>query len=118
TLLRMIHRNLVTDEYKEKMGLVRDFFKRDKRLDDYAPFPPPEPRKVGTGGLAEMVAAINSLIVVAVGVTASLLILSSFPQLQTSLGVVALVGLASFAVAIWFQFKYMEWRYQKQAKKK
>ncbi|MCI0475582.1 MAG: hypothetical protein L0Y55_04995, partial [Anaerolineales bacterium] len=55
TLLRMIRRNRATDEYKRAMALIRKFFKEeDDRLREYQPFPK-SARKIGSGGLAEMV---------------------------------------------------------------
>ena len=63
TFLRMINRNKVTDEYKDILIYIRDMLRRRANtLQDYQlPF---RPRKHNMlrGGLAETVAAINSLI--------------------------------------------------------
>jgi len=153
TLLRIIHRNRVTDEYKRGMDTIRDCFRNweKQRLQDYQPFETSfkiteqsleklrskvpdnvlkklkciknqkftgvekfvdtlrtkigekqpvdfllilkhvsldesKPRKPGTGGLAEMVALINSIIV------AALIVLFSRSNSTWGIGWRALVG--------------------------
>lgn len=63
TFLRMINRNKVTDEYKNILTYIRENLRRRaKTLQDYQlSFRPPKHNML-RGGLAETVAAINSLI--------------------------------------------------------
>ncbi|UCE06820.1 MAG: DUF4040 domain-containing protein [bacterium] len=69
TLLRMIRRNQVTDEYKTAMDSIRDIFRQFdyEKLKDYYPFGKNQKkRKYWRGGLAETTALINSVIVAAI----------------------------------------------------
>lgn len=66
TLLRMIHRNKVTDRYKQAMDMIRNHFRSlDQQLQNYQPFEKHRTRRLLTGGLVDMVALVNSLIVAA-----------------------------------------------------
>ena len=70
TFLRMIRRNTVTDEYKRALDEIRERFHRGDAtglLDGYDPFQPPGAgrRRFGRGGLTDLVAVVNSVIVAA-----------------------------------------------------
>jgi hypothetical protein len=67
TLQRMLRRNRVTDEYKEALKKIRGYLKEpDPRLETYQPLDGvSEPRKSKTGGLVDLVAVMNSIIVAA-----------------------------------------------------
>jgi hypothetical protein len=129
TLLRMIHRNTVTDEYKAAMETVRSRFREwdEEPLQGYQPFEKGKPRKLGTGGLVDMVALVNSVIVAAlcvllayfqpgpdlvlpglVGFVAALIV-----QFVPGLGI-ALSGLVGFIAALIVQFVYVRCRYGKK----
>jgi hypothetical protein len=102
TLLRMMRRNRATDEYKRAMAQVRKFFKEeDERLRDYQPFPK-SARTIGSGGLAEMVAVFNALIVAALGVVLAI---------SLALWMAALAGVVCFVAAIIVQFRFIASRY-------
>jgi hypothetical protein len=107
TLLRMIHRNTVTDEYKDAMKMIRDRFRDwdDKRLKDYYPFKSGKPRKLGTGGLVDMVALVNSVIV------AALCVLLAYFRPGSD---IVLSGLLGFIAALIVQFVYVMCRYGKK----
>lgn len=69
TLLRMIRRNRVTDEYKVAMSDIRNIIREFdyRRLKNYYPFgKEKKQRKLWRGGLAETVALMNSLIVASI----------------------------------------------------
>ena len=67
TLLRMLRRNRVTDEYKKAMDSIRCHFRDlDVRFKSYKPFDKGKKRKLGTGGLVEFIAIVNSLIFAAI----------------------------------------------------
>ena len=61
TLLRMLRRNDVTDEYKGAMKQIRQVFCDRHALEGYAPFKSSD-RPVFTGGLAQTAALLNSMI--------------------------------------------------------
>ena len=66
TLLRMIRRNQVTDQYKRALDTIREYFKQaDPALATYQPFARRRRRRLLTGGLVEMVSLVNSLILAA-----------------------------------------------------
>lgn len=100
TFLRMLRRNQVTDEYKRGMDAIRAFFKAgDERLRDYEPFKRAG-RKIGRGGLAEMVAVLNSIIGGAIGIALGMIVTLPWWGL-------GLLGLAFFVVALVWQFNVM-----------
>lgn len=102
TLLRMIRRNQVTDEYKQALGMIRGYFRNwDERLQNYRPFES-KARKPGTGGLVDMVALINSLIAGALG---ALLAISH------SRWIMGLSGMVGFILALGVQLSYVKYRY-------
>jgi len=106
TLLRLMKRNWATDEYKRAMAQIRDQFKSaDERLANYQPFGKKR-RTLFAGGLVEIVAVINSLIV------AALVALISFPGPALISGLSALGGFivsaASHALAIRSSYKTSE----------
>ncbi|MCI0475185.1 MAG: hypothetical protein L0Y55_02985, partial [Anaerolineales bacterium] len=77
---------------------IRKFFKEeDDRLREYQPFPK-SARKIGSGGLAEMVAVFNALIVAALGIVLAM---------SLSLWIAALAGVFCFAAAIIVQFRFI-----------
>ncbi len=109
TLRRVIKRNSVTDEYKRAMEIVRGHFRNeDERLLDYQPFVKRGPRKTGTGGLADVVALMNRLVVAALGVMGGLLFKQTLP-------VVGVIGLVGFVVAWRAQVWYVERKYAQAA---
>ena len=70
TFLRMIRRDEVTDEHKRALDDVRKRFRRRDAtglLDGYDPFPRQAGtrRRLGRGGLTELVAGVNSIVVAA-----------------------------------------------------
>ncbi|MCX7840811.1 MAG: hypothetical protein N2559_15355 [Anaerolineae bacterium] len=98
TLLRMIKRNRVTDGYKRAMAQIRAFFKaEDDRLQEYEPFPPTK-RKVGSGGLTEMVVVFNALIIAALGIVLGTVL---------SLWVASVLGALGFVIALILQFRFI-----------
>jgi len=102
TLLRMIRRNRVTDEYKRAMAQIRTFFKaEDDRLREYEPFPSAA-RRIGSGGLAEMVAVFNALIVAALGIVLGVVL---------SLWVAGALGALGFIAALVLQLKFIASRH-------
>ncbi len=100
TLRRVIKRNSVTDEYKRAMDTVRAHFRNeDERLRDYQPFAKRGARKTGTGGLADMVMLMNSLVVAALGVMGGLVL----KQALLIVGAIALVGfVAAWRAQVWY----------------
>jgi ABC-type multidrug transport system fused ATPase/permease subunit len=93
TLMRLIKRNRTTDEYKRAMAKIRDQFREsDARLANYQPFEKKQ-RTLFAGGLVEMVAVINSLIV------AALVALITFPGSVVVSGLGACAGFVVSAVA-------------------
>ena len=106
TLLRMIHRNIVTDGYKEAMEMIRSHFRGwdKKRLENYYPFKSGKDRKLGTGGLVDMVALVNSVIVTA------LCALFAFFYPKWNIWLVALLGFITAWIGI---FIYPRNRYDK-----
>lgn len=102
TLLRMLRRNHVTDEYKHAMDRIRDYFRdaaADRRLADYEPFPKKAGRKAGTGGLVDIVSLVNSLVVLAMGLFFGML----FHLTPIAIGIVGAVGfIVSEAIHFWF----------------
>jgi len=107
TLLRMIRRNRVTDEYKKAMGTIRDIFKKFdyQRLKDYDPFKDKrKKRKLGRGGLVETVALINSLIFAAIVTMFAI----SLPIYK-----IGLCALGGFIIALTVQFVFVLISYNK-----
>jgi hypothetical protein len=91
------------------MDAVRAHFRDDdERLRDYQPFVKRGARKTGTGGLADVVLLMNSLVVAALGVMASLLFKQALP-------IVGAIALASFGVAWRVQVWYVEKKYEQAA---
>lgn len=122
TLVRIIRRNMVTDEYLRRLGRIRRYFAdRDPKIQLYLPYPPfddqPQRKKewkgwkkwymifsLGKGGLAEMVALVNSLIVAALCVLLAI---------SPSRVIIGLSGLVGFTAAWIVQFIYIKHRYDK-----
>lgn len=101
TLLRMIHRNTVTDGYKRDMDMIRSHFRGwdKKRLENYYPFKSGKARKLGTGGLVEMVALVNSVIVTA------LCALFAFSYPKWNIWLVALLGFITAWIGIFIYLR-------------
>lgn len=60
--LRILRRDRVTDEYKKILDYIRETYKNSSNLDEYnLPFQPPQ-KMLFQGGLAFLVAAINSFV--------------------------------------------------------
>jgi len=109
TLRRVIKRNAVTDEYKRAMDFVRGHFRaEDERLRDYQPFVKRGARKTGTGGLADVVTLMNSLVVAALGVMGGLLLKQMLPM-------VGIAGLVGFVIAWRAQVWFAERKYAQAA---
>lgn len=116
TLVRIIRRNLVTHEYLRALGRIRGYFaKRDRKIRNILPYPPyddqPQREKkrkdilsLGTGGLVEMVALVNSLILAAI----FMLLARCRPW-----WVLVVLGLVGFLAAWIYQFIYVMYRYHK-----
>lgn len=103
TLLRMIRRNLVSDEYKQAMEMIRSHFRNlDERLQSYRPFTKGKSLGLVTGGLVDMVTLVNSIIAAALAA----LLGFSHPG-----WVIGLLGLIGFIVAWIVQFTYIKYRY-------
>jgi hypothetical protein len=88
TLARIIHRNRTTDEHKVKLDRIRKYFLEKKPdIIEYMPYNPYGPLKnrkeqwkspwsLGTGGLVQTVALMNSVIIATVCIIAVLFIAS------------------------------------------
>ncbi len=121
TLMRIIRRNLVSHEQLRALGRIRKYFvDRDQQIKDYLFYEPcddrPQRKKewnqifsLGTGGLAETVALVNSLIV------ASIIALFVYSQHGW---IVGLFGIGAFITAWVLQFIYVKYRYEKERPKK
>jgi len=106
-LLRMIHRNRVSDDYKRAMDLVRSKFSdEDDRLREYQPFLKPGGRKVGNGGLVDVLSIVNSLVVTAIFAIACWIL--DTPILLAGAG-----GMIGFLLALFAQMAYVQYRYNK-----
>lgn len=123
TLVRIIRRNLVTDEYLRGLGRIRKYFadrdpKRDPEIQLFLPYPPYDDKartkewkdilSPGTGGLVEMVALVNSFILAAL-----FMLLAHYRPWW----VIVPLGLIGFVVAWFYQFVYVMYRYDRQKKK-
>jgi hypothetical protein len=97
TLLRMLRRNEVTDQYKRAMGLVRKTFMNRYPLEGYEPFPPtPLPRRLFSGGLAQTTALLNSMVGAA---TAAIAFLFTVPA-----GWLGVLAVCTFGLSLGAQF--------------
>jgi len=116
TLMRMIHRNLVSHVQLRAMGRIRRYF-TDRhpgilRHLYYGPYDDRPQRKkewnqifsLGTGGLTETVALVNSLVLAAI---------CALLAVSRSGWIVGLSGVAGFIAAWIAQFIYVKDRYQK-----
>lgn len=126
TLVRIIRRNLVTDEYLRRLGRIRRYFRdRDPKIQLYLPYPPyddkPQREKewngwkrcyttfsLEKGGFAEMIALVNSLIVAA---------LCALLAISLSRLIIGLSGLVGFTAAWIVQFRYIKRRYDNAKEK-
>lgn len=105
TFMRMVRRNEVTDQYKRAMGLIRAHFTHGSGFEGYVPFEPEKvKRRLGTGGLAQTVALLNSLIVAATIAVGSLT--------YTRPSRVAIPALAGFVLSLGCQFGLLRRRYR------
>ena len=120
TLVRIIRRNLVSHEYLRAVARIRRYFTdRDQQILRHLYYKPyddrPQRKKdwnelfsLGTGGLVETVALVNSIIVAAVCA------LFAFPCSEWIIGLFGLVGF----IAAWIaQFIYVKYRYKKERPK-
>lgn len=105
TLLRMLRRNEVADQYKDAIGLVRKTFCNRYALERYEPFGELS-RHLFTGGLAQTAALLNSMI--AGALTAIGLLFATSPKQ------LALVALFVFAVSLAAQFWYIDRRHKRR----
>lgn len=116
TLVRIIRRNLVSHEYLRAVARIRRYFTdRDQQILRHLYYKPyddrPQRKKewneifsLGTGGLVETVALVNSLIVAA---------LCALFVLSYSGWIIGLFGLVGFIAAWIVQFVYVKYRYDK-----
>ncbi len=89
TLLRIVQRNKVADEYKAALDRIRDHFrKQDRELFSYAPFPAGQRRRLVTGGILEAVMLVNSVVA---AVLATLITLSRQPAQTVAIALGTLV---------------------------
>jgi hypothetical protein len=105
TLLRMLRRNNVADQYKDAMSLVRASFVTRHGLEGYQPFAK-LPRKLFTGGLAQTAALLNSMI--AGALMALGLLFTTSPKR---------IGLAAalvFVLSLAIQFLYIGMRHKRR----
>ncbi len=127
TFMRIIHRNLTSDNYKQKLNTIRRYFaERDIEITHYLPFDPFEPippRKekwnkwysLGTGGLIQTVALLNSLIV---GLLSSIILGRFLPPVLISVSdlIVVSFGVAFSFIGWCLQYKYVIMRYREKKK--
>lgn len=119
TLVRIIRRNLVTHEYLRALGRIRRYFAdTDSAIQRFLAYPPYDDRpqrekkwkdvlSLGTGGLAEMVSLVNSLILAGIFALAG--------QCRPW-WVLVLLGFLGFMAAWIGQFWYVMYRYDKEKK--
>jgi hypothetical protein len=111
TLLRMLRRNNVADQYKRAMGLIRESFATRYGLVGYEPFgarpqgPQLLPRKLFTGGLAQTAALLNGMIA---GALTAIGLFSA-----TSAPWIGLAAAAVFLVTVGAQFRYIHVRHKR-----
>lgn len=109
TLLRVIKRNSVSDEYKKALDNIRDVFTQElypRELEQYKTYQYQHrlrPRKILTGGLVDTVIVLNSLIVA--------VLFSVTTSVYTSLLYIS-AGLAGFLFAFSWQSFYTIHRYK------
>ncbi len=119
TWLRMVHRNCVTDEYKEAMDLARGYLTASHpSLRHYNPFPKGKINRLPSGGLVHFVAAVNGLLIVALiyllGITLAKPYLLEQQGLYLKIGLGLAAGLVAYVSA-----RYLSWKgsqVRKQAK--
>jgi hypothetical protein len=101
TLLRILKRDQVTDEYKDAMDTIRNKFKEwDVKLADYQPLTQ-RSRKVFAGGLTVTVILINSLIA---GALVALLLRIQYRVSDSLGGTLGLGGAAALQLAVKSRF--------------
>src|SRR5688572_12858801 len=105
TLLRMLRRNNVADQYKRAMDHVRDTFCDRYALEGYAPLDG-LPRQLFSGGLAQTAALLNSMIAGAI-TAIGLLFVTSPRLLALSAAIVSVLSLAA-------QFAYIRRRHERR----
>ena len=104
TLLRMLRRNEVADQYKNVMDLVRTTFCDRYGLEDYEPFEK-LPRRLFTGGLAQTAALLNSMIAGAVAAVGLLFTVSGVWM--------AVLATLVFVLSLVIQFSYIHLRHKR-----
>lgn len=102
TLLRMLRRNNVADQYKRAMDNVRDAFRNRYGLEEYKPLEY-LPRRLFSGGLAQTAALLNSMIA---GAITGIGLLSAISPAW-----LALPGGVMFVLSLAAQFFYIHWRH-------
>ena len=117
TLARMVHRNLKSHEYLRAAARVRRYFvDRDQHIRPHLFYPPYDDRprrekrwsqllSLGTGGLVETVALVNSLIAAVLGG----LLTFAYPGWA-----IGLSAIGAFVLAWVVQFAYVRRRYEKE----
>lgn len=120
TLVRLIRRNLESHKYLRAAGRIRKYFtERDEQILSHLFFEPRDDKPIrkkdwkdifflGTGGLVETIALVNSLII------AALCALFTVSALRWNIW---LIGLAGFIAAWVLQFIYVKYRYKKGSPK-
>lgn len=108
-LFRMIQRNIVTDQFKAAMDLVRSKFHDldESLLRDYEPFgsTPIKPRRLFRGSLVEMVMLLNSVLI-------SGLIILTFSYYVVNKATIVIGGFVGFVLGWLLQALYVNWRYR------
>jgi len=131
TLMRIIHRNIETDKFLQKLDSIRTYFvgSSDEKL-QYLPFNPYGKKKqrrvkkgwkaifsLGTGGLLQTVALMNSLIVATSVISLSSLV-SFDAEKIVQIVLYGLLGLAVFIAGWAGQMIYVRNRYDKEIREK
>ncbi|MFX0087755.1 MAG: hypothetical protein ACFFAU_19040 [Candidatus Hodarchaeota archaeon] len=111
TLNRIIKRNFVSDGFKMDLERVRRYFKEEYRssLGDYELRHKIKPRNILTGGLADTIISLNSIII---------MVIFALTAISFSLPIVIISGFVGFTFAFSWQFSYITIQYEKNYKKR
>ena len=123
TLMRIIHRNIETDMVKRGLDRIREKFvkEHDERIYHlaYNPYSKPSQHEIkkifslGTGGLVQMVALMNSVIATVTGIWIVQFI-AIVPDLILLISLYGLMSIGTFLVTWAIQMKYVQKRYEKE----
>lgn len=115
TLKRIIRRNISTDEHKDQLDKIRQYFlKKDKAILNYLSFRPTgynqrkrksiEIINLGNGGYTETVSLLNSIIT-------GLILFVGISFINSEMIVINLIaGFFGFVISWIIQFWYVKWR--------